>query len=243
MLTSANLPKSIATLFVLLLAGQLFAPMLQAQQGQSSTQDQSPKDRTRLLFEARLSQVVKSMTERSNAENAELNARIATMNANDPLAMRNLDSVHVAANVSRVLEFIDFLKHARAMSDTLAREYEDSLYILSVKLPPDINSHGIQDMDAAFRMDRDAFNAFLDDMVQTYSDVLDVLIYLQHTPYSLTNKEFTFTEKKDMKEYQKRMKLVDADTKELKKANDDMQKANADANKLTQNPGDALDGN
>jgi hypothetical protein len=234
MLTRPNLPHSITALFVLL-AGQLLVPALHAQQGQSA------EDRTRLLFEARLSQVVKTMTERSNAENAELNEHISTMNANDPLAMRNLDSAHVAANVPRVLEFIDFLKHVRATSDTLARNYEDSLYILAVKLPPDINSHGIQDMDAAFRMDRDAFNAFLDDMAKTYSDVLDVLLYLQHTPYSLAHNEFTFTEKKDMKEYQKRMKLVDADTKELKKANDNMQKANADANKLTQNPGNALD--
>jgi hypothetical protein len=234
MLTRSNFSKSITALLVLL-AGQLFVPTLRAQQGQPQ------KDPTKALFEARLSQVVKTMTERSNAENAELNERISTMNANDPLAARNLDSVHVAANVSRVLEFIDFLKHARASSDTLARNYEDSLYILTVKLPPDINAHGIQDMDAAFRLDRDAFDVFLDDMAKTYSDVLDVLIYLQHTPYSFANKEFTFSEKKDMQEYQKRMKLVDADTKELKKANDDMQKANADANKLSENPSNALD--
>ncbi len=234
MLTRTNPPLSITALFVLL-AGQLFMPALHAQQGQPQ------KDPTKAIFEARLSQVVKTMTERSNAENAELNERISTMNANDPLAMRNLDSVHVAANVTRVLEFIDYLKHTRATSDTIARDYEDSLYILTVKLPPDINSHGIQDMDAAFRLDRDAFNVFLDDMAKTYSDVLDVLLYLQHTPYSLAHNEFTFTEKKDMKEYQKRMKLVDADTKELKKANDNMQKANAEANKLSQNPSNALD--
>ena len=184
MFVRSYLPKSIAALLVL-----LFAPTLHAQQGQSL------EDHTRLAFEARLSLVVKTMTERSNAENAELNAHLTAMNAHDPLSMKNLDSAHVADNVPRILEFIDFLKHARILSDTLARNYEDSLYILAVQLPPDINSSGIKKMDESFRKDRDAFNVFLDAMNKTYSDVLDVLLYLEQTPYSLANDKFTFPEK------------------------------------------------
>ena len=46
-----------------------------------------------------------------------------------------------------------------------------------------------------------------------------------------------------MKEYDKRMKIVDADNKELKKDIEDMQKANAEASKFLKDPDDALDGN
>ena len=119
-----------STVILLLLAAQLHA-----QQGQS------PADRTRLAFEARLSHVVKAMTARVNAENAELNARINAMNEANPLEKLHLDSVSVSANVSRVLNFIEYLKRARASSDSLARDYEDSLYILAVSVPPDINAH------------------------------------------------------------------------------------------------------
>ncbi len=231
MLTRSFLPVSIAALLLLLIA-----PTLHAQQ------EQSPEERARLQFEAQLSLVVKSMTERSNADNADLNAHLSEMNAHDPLTMKNLDSAHVADNVPRILEFIEFLKHARTESDTLARNFEDSLYMLVVKLPPDINATKMKDMDEAFHKDRDAFNVFLDDMSTTYSDVLDVLLYLQQTPYSLANDKFTFPDKKNVKDYDKRMKIVDADTKELKKANKDMQKANAAASKLLKDPGDALDG-
>jgi hypothetical protein len=232
MIIRSYFPSTITALLLLLLAGQLHA-----QQGQSAD------DRVRLAFEARLSRVIKTMTTRVNAEHAEFGEHLAAMNAAAPLEKRNLDSTHVSANVSRILEFIDYLKHTRAASDSLARDYDDSLYILVTELPPDINSKGIQDMHTTFIVDRDAFNVFLDAMSKLYSDVLDVLIYLQHTPYTLTNGEFTFSEKKDLAEYKKRMKIVDADTKELNKANEDMRKANAKANDHTKNPSDDLDGN
>jgi hypothetical protein len=204
---------------------------------------QSPEDRVRMAFESRLSAVVKAMTASVNAENAELNSRINAMNAANPLEKHHLDSTNVAANVSLLLQFIDYLKHTRQFSDTLSRNYEDSLYILAVQVPPDINAHGIQNMDATFRTDRGAFNVFLDAMTKLYSDVLDVLTYLQRTPYSLANGEFTFMEKKDLSEYNKRMKLVDADSKELKKANDEMRKANAKANQHTKDPKEDLEEN
>ncbi len=221
----------ILTAFLLLL---LTAP-LRAQQSPAS------EDHVRIAFEQRLSQSIKLMTSRVNAENAELNRHISAMNKIDPLAIRNLDSAHVADNVSRVLDFIEYLKHTRITSDTLARDYEDSLYILAVELPPNIDSKGFQDMDASFREDRSAFNAFLDAMNKVYSDVLDVLLYLQHTSYTIENDKFTFTAKKDMIEYQKRMKIFDADAKELKQANEEMQKANAKANDHTKDPASDLE--
>ncbi len=208
----------------------LLTAELHAQDGQS------PEDRARIAFDNRLTSTTKMMTTRVNKENAELNDQIGTMNANDPLATRNLDSEKVVDNVSRVLQFIDYLKHTRATSDSLARDFEDSLYILTVALPSDIDSHGIEEMDAVFREDRNALNLFLDAMAKTYSDVLDVLIYLQHTPYTIVKDELTFSAKKDMQEYQKRTKIVDADAKELKKANADMRKANAKASEQAKHP-------
>ncbi len=203
----------------------------------------SADDRARSAFEKRLSGIVKDMTTRVNAENAELSTRIGAMNAANPLDKSHLDSASVSMNVLRVLEFIDYLKRARASSDTLAREYEDSLYIMAVTLPPDINSKGIQKMDETFRQDRDAFNVFLDAMTKLYSDVLDVLLYLQHTAYTLHNGEFTFSARKDLKEYQKRMKIVDTDSKELNKANAELRKANAKANDHTKNLDDDVEQN
>jgi hypothetical protein len=226
------LPRSFAAFLLLLLASQLHA-----QQGQSA------EDRARLAFEARLSRAIKKMTADVNSENAELNTRLSAINAVAPLEKKNLDSNHVAANVSNLLEFIEYLKHARAASDTLAQNYEDSLYIFATTLPPDIDGKGIQNMDASFHEDRAAFNVFLEAMTKLYSDVLDVLLYLEHTPYSLAHNEFTFTDKKDLKEYQKRMKIVDADNKELNQANQEMRKANAKANSHTKNPSDDLEEN
>jgi hypothetical protein len=215
----------------------LLSVPLRAQQSPAS------EDHVRIAFEQRLSRSIKLMTTRVNAENNELNDRITAMNKSDPLAMRNLDSAHVADNVSRVLDFIEYLKHARSASDSLARDYEDSLYVLAVELPPSINSKAFQDMDATFRGDRGAFNVFLDAMNKVYSDVLDVLLYLQHTSYTINNDKFTFAAKKDMIEYQKRMKIFDADAKELKQANEAMQKANAKANDHTKDPDSELEEN
>ena len=226
------LSTSFAALFLLLLATQLHAQQVQ-----------SPEDRARLAFEARLSHAIKKMTASVNAENAELNTRLSAINAVAPLEKKHLDSTHVAANVSDLIEFIEYLKHARAASDTLAQNYEDTLYILATTLPSDIDGHGIQDMDASFHEDRAAFNVFLEAMTKLYSDVLNVLIYLQHTPYSLAHNEFTFNDKKDLKEYQNRMKMVDGDNKELNQANEDMRKANAKANTHTKSPSDDLNGN
>jgi hypothetical protein len=208
----------------------LFASQLRAQQAQS------PQDRVRITFENRLHSVINAMTTRANAENAELNTRLTAMNAAAPLETRKLDSADVSANVSRLIEFIDYLKHERTSSDSLTRDFEDSLYILSVELPLDIDAQSIHDLDGSFYEDRNAFNGFLDAMSKLYSDVLDVLLYLQHTSYTVDHDTFTFTAKKDQAEYLKRMKIVESDTKDLNKANEDMRKANAKANEQMKTP-------
>ncbi len=214
-----------------------FASQLRAQQ------TQSPQDRVRIAFENRLNSVIKAMTTRANAENAELNTRLTAMNAAAPLETRKLDSADVSANVSRLIEFIDYLKHERLSSDSIARDFEDSLYVLAVEIPPNIDAQSIHDLDASFHEDRNAFNVFIDAMSKLYSDALNVLLYLQHTSYSLDHDTFTFAAKKDQTEYRKRMKIVDADTKELNKANEDMRKANAKANEQMKTPPASSDQN
>ncbi len=211
----------------------LYSPALRAQQ--------TPEQRSRLAYENRLNHVIKNMTTRRDAENAEFNARLNQMNAAAPLELKNFDTTIVTQNVSRILEFLDYLKRERISSDSLARAFEDSLYIFSAELPKDIEAEGLNEIKTDFETDRTAFNNFLDVMTKLYSDVLDVLLHLQHHPYRIAHNQLTFELKADATEYRRLMKIVDADTKDLNAANEKLRQANAQSNRQTKKK-DTLDG-
>jgi hypothetical protein len=213
-------------------AALLFAVELHAQ-----TTPASNGSGTQLDFEKRLNGTIKSMTTGADTENARFNTRIAAMNTAAPLDPHHLDSTDVAANVARVIDFISYLKRARQSSDSLAHSFDDSMYVLSEERPADVKVLGAADIETSFGIERTAFNTFLDAMSKVYSDVLDVLLFLQHSPYSLLKNDLRFETRTDMKEYQKLTKIVDVDSKALSTANKNLQTANAKANTLTKQRG------
>lgn len=188
------------------------------------------QDSAHAAFNNRLNQAIRSMTAGADSENTLLNTRIQTMNAYAPLDNGHLDSVTVGENVSRILEFISYLKHARASSDSLSQRFDDSLLIISNDIPPNINRSSISTLEESFHEDRDAFNHFLDAMDTLYSDVLDVLTGLQKASYTVKDKKLYFQTHEAERDYKKRIKIVDADVKELNTANEAMRAANAKAN-------------
>ncbi|HEY3875102.1 MAG TPA: hypothetical protein VGM92_06470 [Candidatus Kapabacteria bacterium] len=193
-------------------------------------------DAVRNEFENRLNTAIRIMGARVDSENAELNDRIHWMNAAAPLETAHLDSASVTTNISKILEFINYLTQARATSDTISRNFEDSLYMIKDQIPPQINIAALRRVGLAYQEDRGAFNGYLDQLNKLYSDVLDVLTFLQHSKYTLGKDKFTFDSQGDRIEYQKRMKTINDDVTDLNKASETMQKANQDANKQLKTP-------
>ncbi|MFI5202758.1 MAG: hypothetical protein ACHQNE_10255, partial [Candidatus Kapaibacterium sp.] len=192
------------------------------------------------LFAERLNRNIKSMTAGEDSESAVFNTRISALNAAAPLDPKHLDSADVAANVALVLDFTNYLKHERQWSDSLTHSFTDSMYILSEDRPPDLKVLDAADIEISFRLERGAFDTFLDAMNKVYADVLDVLLFLQHTHYTIAKKASSamlrpvFDTRADVKEYIRLTAAVDSDSKTLNKANQDLRAANAKANTLTQ---------
>ena len=186
------------------------------------------------LFAERLNRNIKSMTAGEDSESAVFNARISQMNAAAPLDPKHLDSTDISTNVALVMDFTNYLKHERQWSDSLTHSFKDSIYILSEERPPDLKVLDAADIEISFRLERGAFDTFLDAMNKVYADVLDVLIFMQHTHYTIAKHRPVFETRADVKEYIRLTNAVDADSKALNKANQDLRAANAKANALTQ---------
>lgn len=214
----------IASAFILVLAAPLCA----------QTQPQPKASSPEADFAHRLNREINSMMAGQDSENVEFNARISAMNAARPLDPKYLDSADIATNVARVIDFNAYLKRERLWSDSLAQSFNDSMYVLSEERP-----EGVKVLDAAqdeksFKIERGAFNTFLDAMNKVYADVLDVLIFMQHSHYTIAKDRPVFQTSADVKEYVKLTTAVDADSKALNDANKDLRAANAKANALMQ---------
>ncbi len=185
------------------------------------------------LFIQRLNRDINSMVAGQDSENVHFNARVAAMNAAAPLDPRHLDSASVAANVSRVIEFTTYLKQERHWSDSLTQSFEDSMFILSAERQPDLKVLDAANDQASFTIERTAFNTFLGAMSKVYSDVLDVLLFLQHAHYTVVKKNLTFHSRDELAQYKKLIGFVNADSKTLNIDNKKLQIANAKANAMT----------
>ena len=186
------------------------------------------------LFAERLNREIKSMTAGEDSESAVFNARLSVLNAAAPLDPKHLDSADVAENVALVLNFTSYLNHERQWSDSLSHSFSDSMYVLSQDRPADLKILNAADIEISFRLERGAFDTFLDAMQKVYTDVLDVLIFMQHSHYKIAKDRPVFETRADVKEYMTLTKAVDDDSKTLNKANQDLRAANAKANALTQ---------
>ncbi|HET6402691.1 MAG TPA: hypothetical protein VFH95_15005 [Candidatus Kapabacteria bacterium] len=211
----------------------LASPAMQfATQLHAQTTPQQKAGSPDALFAERLNRNIKSMTAGEDSESAVFNARISAMNDAKPLDPRHLDSADVAANVALVLDFTSYLKHERQWSDSLAQSFNDSMYVLSEERPADLKVLDASEDEASFKIERAAFNTFLDAMNKVYADVLDVLIFMQHTHYTIAKNRPVFETRADVKEYIKLTGTVDDDSKALNKANQDLRAANEQANAL-----------
>ena len=184
-------------------------------------------------YAERLNRNIISMTGGENAESAIFNERINQMNAAQPLGPQNLDSAHVAANVALVMDFTTYLQHERTWSDSLYHSFMDSMYVLSEDRPADLKVLDAANIETSFDTERTAYNNFLGQMGKVYADVLDALLFLQHTHYVVKKNQPVFDTKADVKQYMQLMKAVDADSKALDEANKALREANAKANAIT----------
>lgn len=227
--------------FVPAFTALLFATQLHAQ----TTPQRKPLS-PEAQFAQRLNREINSMMAGQDSENVVLNARISAINAVRPLDPKFLDSADVAANVARVIDFTSYLKRERSWSDSLAQSFNDSMYVLSEERPEGVKVLDAADDEASFKIERAAFNTFLDAMNKVYADVLDVLLFMQHSHYSIAKNQPVFESHEDAKEYVKLTNAVDSDSKALNNANKDLRAANAKANALMQsrkhNTGDADSG-
>jgi len=216
--------------FTLLLAMQQAWPIMLRAQTPEKPKAGSPQ----ALFAERLNREIKSMTSGEDSESAVFNVRISAMNAAAPLDPTHLDSGSVAENVERVLDFTSYLKHERQWSDSLSHSFTDSMYVLSEDRPADLKVLDAADVEISFGLERGAFDTFLDAMQKVYTDVLDVLVFMQHNHYTIKKDRPRFETRAEVDEYMTLTKAVDDDSRTLNKANHDLRAANAKANALTQ---------
>ncbi len=207
--------------------------LLLATAGQLNAQTKLVAGSPEAIYVQRLNGNINSMTAGQNAENVEFNAHIAEMNAAQPLAPQHLDSTDVTANVARVMDFATYLQRERQWSDSLDHSFLDSMYVLSEDRPANLKVLDAANVETSFRTERTAFNNFLDAMNKVYADVLDALLFLQHTHYTIRKDQPVFETHDQVKEYMQLMGTVDADSKTLNAANEALRRANAKANQLT----------
>src|SRR5579872_5829600 len=146
--------------FVLLLAMQQASPIMLYAQTPEKPKAGSPQ----ALFAERLNREIKSMTAGEDSESAVFNARLSVLNAAAPLDPKHLDSADVAENVALVLNFTSYLNHERQWSDSLSHSFSDSMYVLSQDRPADLKILNAADIEISFRLERGAFDTFLDAM-------------------------------------------------------------------------------
>lgn len=198
-------------------------------QARAQTSAQSPTQSANEL-EMRLGRTLDSAMKTVAARTALYNARIAEMNKAKPLEVASFDSAHLAANASQTLQFLDFLKKYRDAGNTLVAAFEDSMFVIASDFPPVKERDRVTDFAAAFKADQQAFDAHLAGMTTLYSDVLNVLLFMQRTKYTVSGTKLSFSAKTDVAEYQKLMSAVDAVQKELAKTGAASRKATLNAN-------------
>jgi hypothetical protein len=221
----------VCALFALLLFSSTASAQQPANDSSHSRPAPNAEELARQSLHYRIVDLINSMTARVNAEGAEFNKRLAQMNAAAPLQTSHLDSAGVATNVPLVLEFLQYLKECRKSSDSLDRAFNDSLFALNADLPAEDADAGLKEIGDSFNKDRAAFSNFLASLDKLYAKVLDALLFLQNAHYTIEGDRVALNSNREVTEYSKLMKKVDAANAELTKANEAVRKANAEANK------------
>jgi hypothetical protein len=152
------------------------------------------------------------------------------MNKAMPLQVANFDSTHLAANVSATLQFLDFLKTYREEGKRTMAAFEDSMFVIAAEFPPVKVRDRFIDFANAFKADQQAFDNHLAGITKLYSNVLNVLLFMQHSKYTLKGKTFTFKDSSDIGRYRNFMNSVDATQKELAETIAASRKATANVN-------------
>ena len=197
----------------------------------SNARAQAPEDLARQDIQNRINRVIDSTMKIVGDQASDFNARIAAINEARPLELQNFDSVQIATNISRVLQFVDYLTQFRTADDSLSRMLEDSLFVLHEGIPESRDRKTLEAFQESYAADRKAFNKYVATLRKLYSEVLDALLFMQHANYEVQNNQLQFKSSKDIAEYRKLMKPIDATSKELKKASEESRKATQWANK------------
>ncbi|MDP4198266.1 MAG: hypothetical protein Q8922_05110 [Bacteroidota bacterium] len=203
------LPLSATSLFVSLLVSIVLAPAAQAQTKEETI--------TRLVTMS-ANNVLDSMMHTLSLRTQDFNAHVSAINKTRPLEATNLDSAHLATNAGLTLEFIEYLKQYRASSKTTIDRFEDSLFILESEFPPVREKRLIKAVAESYMADNKAFDGYVGALSKVYSNVLNILLFLQHTPYSMVKGKPQFRLPKDMVTYQKMLTQTDDAQKEAAEA-------------------------
>ena len=197
----------------------------------SQARAQSTEDLARQDIKNQVNRVIDTTMKIVGDRAAEFNVRIAAINETRPLELQNFDSTRVSANISRILEFVDYLAWIRTTDDSLARGLEDSLFIIQGEIPPESQDQkALEAFQESYAADRKAFDTYVVTLRKLYSEVLNVLLFMQHADYKIDNNQLQFKSSNDIAKYRKLMKPIDATSKELKKASDLSRKATEWAN-------------
>ena len=178
--------------------------------------------------------VLDSMMRTLNDRTLDFNTHIEAINKTRPLEVKNLDSVHIGANVSSTLEFIEYLKQFRASGEKIIHRFEDSLFVLQSEFPPVREKMLIKGVADSYMADNKAFDKYVAALSKIYSQVLNVLLFLQHTPFAIVKGAPQFHSANDVAAYRKMMTQVDQAQAEAAKATVASRKASTFAHKKLQ---------
>jgi hypothetical protein len=191
---------------------------------------QSEDDLAQQDVKNRINRIIDTAMGIAHDRAADFNARIATINEARPLELANFDSSHIANNVTRVIDFSNYLAGFRRTDDSLGRALEDSLFILHEEIPQTQDRVTLEAFQDSYATDLKAFDSYVETLGTLYSEVLDVLLFVQQSSYEIHNDQLQFRSQKDVAEYRKLMKPIDATSTALKKASEESRKATALAN-------------
>ncbi len=196
---------------------------------------QSSEDALLQDLKNRATRIIDTTMKTLGDRTAEFNSHMADMNEARPLEVKNLDSANIAQNISRTLQFIQYLKDYRAVDDGISLALEDSLEALRQETPTGAEEKAFDAVGESYAADHKGWNKYIGTLSELYSGVLDALIFLQSAPHTIAKDKLEFKTAKEAATYNKLMKPIDAAVRESKKAFEESKKATEWANqKITE---------
>lgn len=178
--------------------------------------------------------LIDSVMSRLNLRAEIFNDEIARVNKLRPLEAENLTKVKIEANIPIIKEFLSYLDVYRSVSDREKAAIADSIASLRLYLPKSRQKKYLKEFEDAYALDQAAFYRYTLALTALYTNVLELLNFMQTAQTEIKDNKITFKNQKEYHHYEQIMAKVEKQVKRQGRASLASQKASIDAGEMMQ---------